>query len=115
MKIRKPWMMLAAALSILSAVCWASEETVKPIQAVGEIFSVDAAAQTLAVRMSPVSEPANFVVDSKAVISKDKQKSKLSDLKTGDLVKIEFSVTSDSKSLASSVAAETKAALTETQ
>ena len=122
MKNRKPWTMLAAvvALSAVSAVCLASEEAVKPMQTKGEIISVDQTAGLLTVReagqASPVAvvQPTSFVVDSKTVISKDKQALKLGDLKAGDSVTVEYSTTPDNKALASFVAVETKAASTVT-
>ena len=117
MKNRKPWTMLAAmvALGALSAVCLASEEAVKPMQTKGEIVSVDQTAGSLTVKeVSATSQPASFVVDSKTVISKDKQALKLGDLKAGDLVAVEYSTTPDNKSRASSITIETKAVSTAT-
>lgn len=121
MKHRKAWVMLTAvvALGVLSTVCLAAEEAVKPAGAKGEIVSVDLMAGSLTVKESnpapvaeAVSQPVSFVVDSKTVISKEKQTLMLGDLKAGDLVTVEYSVTPDNKSLASSVTVETKTAPT---
>lgn len=123
MKYRKPWTMLTVAvvaLSAVSVVCFASEEAVKPMQTKGEIVSVDQTAGSLTVKeanLAPtpsVAQPVSFVVDSKTVISKDKQALKLGDLKAGDLVTVEYSTTPDNKALASSVAVETKETSTAT-
>ena len=117
MKNRKPWTMLAAVvvLGTLSAVCLASEEAVKPMQMKGEIVSVDQAAGLLTVKeASTASQPAGLVVDSKTVITKDKQTLKLGDLKAGDLITVEYSTTPDNKSLASSITVETKSTSTVT-
>ena len=105
---------VVALLSALGGACWAAEEakeSAKLPQASGEIASVDALGGVLTLkgsgRLDPatgtIAQPASFLVDAKAVISKDQQPLKLADVRVGDQVTIEYTTT-DGKRVASSIA-----------
>ena len=114
MKNKKQWVTLAAVVvfNALSAVGSASE--IK--QTNGEIVSVDQTAGTLTVKETDAaSQPASFVIDSNTVISKDKKTLAIGDLKTGESVSVEYGVTPDNKSLASTITIETVAVSTAIQ
>jgi hypothetical protein len=99
---------VVAGLSFSGPAAWAVEEgkTAAPAaKASGEIASVDAQLErlTLKVKANPGTQPASFVVDPTAAISKGQQSLKLTDLKAGDWVTVEYTKQRDSDVVSSVV------------
>lgn len=87
--------MILLYMGLAGSVAWGVEEgraAATVLKASGEIASVDVQSGrlTLKAKAEPGAQPTSFVVDPTAVVSKGQQSLKLTDLKAGDPVTVEY-------------------------
>ena len=101
---------MVSALGEVGVAAEEAKESAKLPQASGVIASVDALGGILELkessRLDPttgtIAQPMNFLVDANTVISKDKQKLQLVDVRVGNAVTVTYA-TKDGKNMASSI------------